>query len=160
LALLLLLSCQKRKSGDQRPGFLDQDLEVTMAISFEKALGIHEQVLNVRVKRAEVLANNLANADTPGYKARDIDFQSILKQAETTQSVQMAKSHQGHIGTGADDFGGELLYRTPHQPSLDGNTVDTQQEQSRFMRNAMDYQASFEFLNSAFKGLKKAISGQ
>ncbi|MBS3805831.1 MAG: flagellar basal body rod protein FlgB [Oleiphilaceae bacterium] len=132
-----------------------------MAISFDKALGIHEQAMNVRVKRAEVLANNLANADTPGYKARDIDFQSVLKQTETTtQGVQMARSNEGHMDTGSDSGGGEMLYRTPHQPSLDGNTVDTQQEQSRFMRNAMDYQASFEFLNGAFKGLTKAITGQ
>lgn len=132
-----------------------------MAISFDKALGIHEQALGARVKRAEVLANNLANADTPGYKARDIDFQSMLRQAEaSTQNVGMTQSHQGHLNTGSGGGDGDLLYRTPHQPSLDGNTVDTQQEQSRFMRNAMEYQASFEFLNGAFKGLTKAITGQ
>lgn len=132
-----------------------------MAITFDKALGIHEHALTARVKRAEVLANNLVNADTPGFKARDVDFQSMLRQAEaSTQGVEMARSHPGHIGGGGSDHGGELLYRIPHQPSIDGNTVDAQQEQSRFMRNAMDYQASFEFLNSKFSGLKKAISGQ
>lgn len=132
-----------------------------MAITFDKALGIHEPALHARVKRAEVQANNLANADTPGFKAQDIDFQAMLQQAQSTQDMKMAKSHSGHMdlgGSGAD--GGELLYRTPHQPSVDGNTVDAQQEQSRFMRNAMEYQASFQFLSSKFSGLSKAISGQ
>ena len=136
-----------------------------MAISFDKALGIHEHALNARVKRAEVLANNLANADTPGFKARDIDFQSMMAQAQQEVSgVQMEGTHPSHYGLsqhgGTTATGREqLLYRNPHQPSIDGNTVDAQQEQSRFMRNAMDYQASFQFLNSKFTGLSKAIKG-
>ncbi|MDX1635612.1 MAG: flagellar basal body rod protein FlgB [Marinobacter sp.] len=132
-----------------------------MAINFDSALGIHEHAVNARVRRAEVLANNLANADTPGYKARDIDFRSMLEQAEAASGFEMARSHANHMsvgdGGGAD---GELLYRVPQQPSVDGNTVDTQQEQSRFMRNAMDFQASFQFLNSKFTGLSKAIKGE
>lgn len=131
-----------------------------MAITFDKALGIHEHALNARVKRAEVLANNLVNADTPGFKARDVDFQSMLRQAQASQGVEMARSHAGHIGVGQGDGDDQLMYRTPHQPSLDGNTVDAQQEQSRFMRNAMDYQASFQFLSSKFSGLTKAIKGE
>lgn len=131
-----------------------------MAISFSSALGIHEQALQARVKRAEVLANNLANADTPGFKARDIDFQSMMAKAQGEISgLQMARTHEGHMDTsvsGTDD----LLYRNPDQPSIDGNTVDTQQEQTRFMRNAMDYQASFQFLNSKFTGLAKAFRGE
>ncbi|OEY67357.1 flagellar basal body rod protein FlgB [Marinobacter sp. X15-166B] len=135
-----------------------------MAISFDKALGIHQHALQARVQRAEVLAHNLANADTPGFKARDIDFQAVMKQARNQASgVSMATTHRGHIGDGATAPGAagpnDLLYRTPHQPSIDGNTVDAQQEQSRFMRNAMDYQASFQFLNSKFMGLSKAIKG-
>ena len=132
-----------------------------MAITFDKALGIHEHALHARVRRAEVQANNLANADTPGFKAQDIDFQAMLQQAQASQDMKMAKSHSGHMdleGAGAE--GGELLYRLPHQPSVDGNTVDAQQEQSRFMRNAMEYQASFQFLSSKFSGLSKAISGE
>lgn len=132
-----------------------------MAINFENALGIHEHAVNARVRRAEVLANNLANADTPGFKARDVDFKSMLAQAEAASEFEMARSHASHMsvgGSGAAD--GDLLYRVPHQPSIDGNTVDTQQEQSRFMRNAMDFQASFQFLNSKFTGLSKAIKGE
>ncbi|MEX0603138.1 MAG: flagellar basal body rod protein FlgB [Marinobacter sp.] len=131
-----------------------------MAITFDKALGIHEQALHARVKRAEVQANNLANADTPGFKAQDIDFQAMLQQAQVSQELKMAEPHSGHMDLGGGADGGELLYRVPHQPSLDGNTVDAQQEQSRFMRNAMEYQASFQFLSSKFSGLSKAISGE
>ena len=135
-----------------------------MAISLDSAMGIHEQALHARVKRAEVLANNLANADTPGFKARDIDFSSMMEQArQSLGGVSMEKTHERHMDTSSDGPMGqssELLYRVPHQPSVDGNTVDAQQEQARFMRNAMDYQASFEFLNGKINGLKKAISGQ
>ncbi|PSF05756.1 flagellar basal body rod protein FlgB [Marinobacter fuscus] len=132
-----------------------------MAISFDSALGIHEQALQTRVKRAEVLANNLANADTPGYKARDLDFRAMLQNAQDSMTgLGMAKTHAGHMDTSTPGADGELLYRTPHQPSIDGNTVDAQAEQSRFMRNAMDYQASFQFLSSKFSGLTKALKGE
>lgn len=132
-----------------------------MAISFDKALGIHQYALEARVKRAEVLANNMANADTPGFKARDVDFQAVMQKAQQAVSgFEMTKTDAGHMDTSSGASDGELLYRTPHQPSVDGNTVDAQQEQTRFMRNAMDYQASFQFLNSKFSGLTKAIKGE
>lgn len=136
-----------------------------MAITFDNALGIHQHALQARVQRAEVLANNMANADTPGYKARDIDFQAMMKQAQSqTSGFGMSTTHSGHIAQGGAAPGSvndnDLLYRTPQQPSVDGNTVEAQQEQSRFMRNAMDYQASFQFLSSKFSGLSKALTGQ
>lgn len=132
-----------------------------MAITFDKALGIHEQALQARVKRAEVLANNLANADTPGYKARDLDFQAMMQKAQDSiTGFAMTTTHSSHIDSSSSGTDGELLYRTPHQPSIDGNTVDAQAEQSRFMRNAMDYQASFQFLSSRFSGLTKALKGE
>lgn len=132
-----------------------------MAISLDGALGIHQPALEARIKRAEVLANNLANADTPGFKARDIDFGAMMQKAQQDMGgLGMEKTHDGHMDTGSMAPDSELLYRLPHQPSVDGNTVDAQQEQSRFMRNAMEYQASFEFLNGKVTGLKKAISGQ
>lgn len=132
-----------------------------MAITFDNALGIHEQALTARSRRAEVLANNLANADTPGFKARDVDFQAMLDKAtESTQGLAMSRTHDSHLDVSGSGLSQELLYRVPHQPSIDGNTVDAQQEQTRYMRNAMDFQASFQFLNSKFSGLKKAITGQ
>ncbi|KEF32599.1 Flagellar basal-body rod protein FlgB [Marinobacter nitratireducens] len=132
-----------------------------MAISFDKALGIHQYALEARVKRAEVLANNLANADTPGFKARDVDFQSMMARAQQDLSgFEMERTHASHMDTSNAGEDADLLYRVPHQPSVDGNTVDAQQEQTRFMRNAMDYQASFQFLNSKFGGLTKALKGE
>lgn len=132
-----------------------------MAISFDNALGIHQHAVEARVKRAEVLANNLANADTPGFKARDVDFQAMMQKAQESMSgFNMSKTHEAHMDTSTPGADGELLYRVPHQPSVDGNTVDAQQEQTRFMRNAMDFQASFQFLNSKFSGLTKALKGE
>lgn len=136
-----------------------------MSISFSNALGLHERALNVRSQRAEVIANNLANADTPGFKARDIDFKAALAQASSGQ-MALQTTQGDHLQASGQSAGGpgmapqELLYRTPMQPSLDGNTVDSQMELSAYMRNAMDFQASFQFLNSKFKGLSAAIKGE
>ena len=132
---------------------------VNMAISFQAALGIHEQALHVRAKRAEVLANNLINADTPNFKARDIDFKSVLK-GQVNMNSQMQATHSRHIGSSSSMFEPELMYRNSLQPSLDGNTVDEQVEMSRFAQNTLDFQASFQFLNGKFKGLKSAIKGE
>ena len=130
------------------------------SINFANALGIHDAAIRVRADRAEVLANNLANADTPGFKARDFDFKTALRNEQVSQSsIGMAATHQGHI-QGAPSANQELMYRTPSQPSIDGNTVDTQIEQALFARNSLDYNASFEFLNGKFKGLKSAIRGE
>lgn len=134
-----------------------------MSISFSNALGIHERALNVRSERAEVLANNLANADTPGFKARDLDFKAVLNAASADPvSLQTTRDNhlQGDVFAESAASSAELLYRTPLQPSLDGNTVDSQMELSSYMRNAMDFQASFQFLNSKFQGLSAAIKGE
>jgi len=144
-----------------------------MEISFDRALGIHEQALDVRSRRAEVLANNLANVDTPNFKARDIAFKSMLDrqvnavdrmQAMQHLNVQATRAaHIAHLdsaiaqGDGGED--GDLLYRTPTQPSVDGNTVDENVEQAEYMKNALNWQASFQFLSAKFKGLKDAIRG-
>ena len=130
-----------------------------MSISFSNALGVHESALNVRSQRAEVLASNLANADTPGYKARDFDFKAALNAAHRGQ-VPLETTQSGHIAGNGAALGQELLYRIPSQPSLDGNTVDSQIELAAYMRNAMDFQDSFQFLTSKFKGLSAAIKGE
>lgn len=130
-----------------------------MTISFERALGIHAQALDVRVNRAEVLANNLANADTPGYQARDLDFKAVLR-GEVDQQLNLETSHGKHLPLNQEPFAGQLKYRVPLQASLDGNTVDTQQEVADFTKNVLDFQASFRFLNSKFQGLSKALKGE
>jgi flagellar basal-body rod protein FlgB len=133
-----------------------------MAINFESALGIHQQALQVRGQRASVIANNLANADTPGYQARDVDFKAILSgqtelaNGKSTMRVTNAK-HMAGQALSADT---SLLYRTPQQPSIDGNTVEEQVEHAAFMENSLAFQASFTFLNSKFQGLLRAIKGE
>jgi len=130
------------------------------AISFENALRIHPQALLTRSHRSEILANNLSNADTPGFKARDIDFQGVLK-GEIKKSTSMAlnRTDQHHLrGRGQEDY--DLMYRTPYQPAIDGNTVDDNVEHAEFSKNALAYNASFEFLNGKFKGLNRALRGE
>lgn len=134
-----------------------------MSISFEAALGIHEKALHVRSERAGVLANNLANIDTPNYKARDLDFKQILNQQSSNSEGQLAAQVTNDRHMAMDTAFGEdadLLYRTPQQPSIDGNTVEDQIEHAEYMKNALAFQASFQFLNSKFQGLKSAIRGE
>ena len=127
------------------------------SINFNNALGVHPDAMLLRAKRTEILANNLANSDTPGFKSRDINFQAMLAQ-ETQTGLAMSGTNSAHI-SGSASRNSDLLFRNPSQPSIDGNTVDTQIEQTLFTRNAMDYNSSFEFLSSRFKGLKSAIRG-
>ena len=132
-----------------------------MAISFDKALGIHDDALRFRSQRASVLANNLANLDTPNFKARDMDFKSMMARAEaSTGTISMSTTHSSHHqGSASDSFDSDLLYTTPSQPSIDGNTVEEHVEHAKYMENSLEFQATFTFLNSKFKGLTSAIRG-
>ena len=133
-----------------------------MPITIDNALGIHPQALTLRSQRAEVLAANLANADTPNYKARDIDFKSVLSAAQDTTTgtaLPMAASNAAHMQPLASQSSAELLYRNPRQPSVDGNTVDSQVEYTEFARNALQYQSSLTFLGGQIKTLLTAIRG-
>ncbi len=128
----------------------------------DNAFGMHEVALKVRAQRMEVLASNLANADTPGYKAKDIDFKSVLSQHQGGQAVPnrgLKTTHAAHIGGSQGGMGAATLYRTPLQPSLDGNTVDAHVEKGKFMENALQYQATLSFVDSRIQSLRKAIRG-
>ncbi len=130
-----------------------------MAISFEKAFGIHPQSLQIRSKNAEVIASNIANADTPGYKAKGMDFKTALAQAASKQQSGMSRTHEKHFDVRTEMNNG-VEFRTPNQPDTgDGNTVDAQMERNLYLENSMHYQASIQFLNGKIKGLKQAISG-
>lgn len=131
-----------------------------MTISIDKALGIHPDALRLRERRTEVLAANLANADTPGFKARDLDFRSVL--AQQVPPAPLAATSAGHIrepapGTPA---AAALLYRVPTQSSLDGNTVDPHLEKAAFAENTVRYQATLMLLGSKLGGLMTAIRGE
>jgi len=133
-----------------------------MRFNLDKAMGIHETALYVRARRSAVLTSNLANSDTPDYKARDIDFKQVLKNAEGMKSgggMQMTNSKHMQVG-GYNAATAELLYRQPFQASLDGNTVDAQIEKAKFAENSMQYQSSLNFLTGKFKALTLAIKGQ
>ena len=135
-----------------------------MSISFDKALGIHEKALGFRAQRAEVLANNIANADTPHYKARDLDFAAVLAEQSEKQGGKtfgLSRTDSQHIAADGIQLADPALrFRTPFHPSLDQNSVDMQQEQANYAENAVQFQASFTFLNSKFKGLVSALRGE
>ena len=118
----------------------------------------HERSLAVNRQRLEVVASNLANAETPAYKARDVDFRSAMRSAET-EGVTLRATRPGHIAEPGDARPASLHYRTANQPSLDGNTVDSHVEQAQFAENALRYQSTLTFLNGKFRGLRLAIKG-
>jgi len=134
-----------------------------MPLNLDAYLGVHPAALKVYGQRTEVLATNLANSDTPNYRARDIDFQSALAAAGSPAGgVQLTATEPGHLTTNSSDAvqAANLKYRVPLAPSLDGNTVDVQMEQAAFAQNAVHFQATLTFLNARFKGLMTAITGQ
>lgn len=126
-----------------------------MPVNLDQALGIHAYGLNMRAERAKILASNIANVDTPGFKAKDIDFAATLQnierqldQAMTNGSMPSASIQQS------------VKYRVPMQPSQDGNTSELGVEQAKFNENAMDFETSVTFMNSKISGLRKAIVGR
>ena len=123
------------------------------------AFAIHEQALKLRALRNQVLSSNIANADTPNYKARDFDFASALKGARAS-TLPMTRTSAHHVSApGANRLGADVLYRTPAQPSLDGNTVETDVEQAAFAENAVQYRASLSFLDGKIRTLRFALKG-
>ena len=133
---------------------------IIMAINFDTALGIEPKALAFREKRGEILAANLVNADTPNYKARDMDFKSVLKQS-LASGVPMERTQAGHIVQRQQQvFGANVMYRNPNQASLDGNTVEDQVEQAKYAENAVQYQASLHFIGGKFADLMTALRGQ
>ena len=136
-----------------------------MPLNLDQYVGVHATALDVRARRGELIAKNLANADTPGYQARDIDFRQAMARAagdKSVSGVSLSTTRPGHIGGAAQaDAAGspDLKYRTPLAPALDGNTVDAQIEQASFAENAVRYQATLTFLNAKFRGLLTAILG-
>ena len=123
-------------------------------------LSQHEQALRFRALRNQVLSSNIANADTPGYKARDLNFSEALKLANAGSLKMVATSDMhlrqpGGTGVAAD----RLEYRIPSQPTLDGNTVETDVEQAAFAENALMYRASLAFLDGKIRSIRFALKG-
>ncbi len=120
----------------------------------------HLEALKLREYRHQVLSSNIANADTPHYKARDIDFAHALRQAQAAD-VRLQRTSDRHLaGSNAAGSGGTgLQYRIPTQPALDGNTVEADVEQAAYAENAVQYRATLGFLDSQIKTIRYAIQG-
>ena len=135
-----------------------------MPLNLDAYLGVHQDALKLYGQRTAVLANNIANADTPNYKAQDIDFRKVLAGAAGARAGTLALAtttdNQLSGSSAASATGSGLEYRVPLAPSLDGNTVDVQMEQAAFADNSVRYQAALSFLSSKFRDLMTAITGQ
>ncbi len=123
-----------------------------------------ETALKLRSLRHEVLSSNLVNADTPNFKARDINFQSVLAarlagQAEAS-SLGLDRTHQAHIAVSVSSTGPQKMYRVPVQPAVDGNTVDPDVERGHFVKNAFFTESALSFLGSTLRTRLSAITGQ
>ena len=130
-----------------------------MAISLDKAFGIHPEAMALRLKRSEVLSGNIANADTPGYKAKDFDFQAALSGAKKQYNTSMVRTHDKHMNV-SSTMDSSMQFRVPSQPDTgDGNTVDMQTERMEFLKNQLGYNASVQFLTGRIKGIKNALKG-
>ncbi len=130
-----------------------------MPLSIDNVFAPHAKSLALGSQRIELLAANIANADTPNYLARDIDFKGAMSAASVGQ-VSLAQTSGGHISSRQAGGGpSKVLYRIPDQPAQDGNTVDAQKEKAAVAETALRYQTSLTFLNMRIRGLKLAITG-
>lgn len=134
-----------------------------MRTQLDRQLEIHQSALNLQAQRQQLLASNIANADTPNYKARDIDFREALKGAVGGRMGPLALSttRPGHLGgDSSNPLDGLAKYRTEFQSSVDGNTVNMDVERAAFAENAIHYEASITFINGLLSGMQRAITGQ
>ena len=130
-----------------------------MPLNIDNVFATHAKSLTLGSQRIQLLAANIANADTPNYLARDIDFKGAMA-SQISGSVRMARTSSRHISPGQTSGGpATVLYRIPHQPAQDGNTVDSQREKAAIAETSLRYQSSLTFLNMRIRGLKSAITG-
>jgi len=132
-----------------------------MSFAFGSSFNLHEQALYLQERRTELLSANLANAETPHYKAKDFDFKASLQAAVRNPfgNKTLSETNQKHIQPTNSGFNFEMLFRMPYQASLDGNTVESQVEMAEFNDNAIRHMASLRFLNGKIKTLMTAIRG-
>ena len=121
------------------------------------AFGIHERALGVRSQRLEVLSRNIANADTPNYKAEELDFKAMLKETSREYTSATHAKHYAALEEQPDDG---KRFRVPFNSSFDGNTVEISVEQAQFGQAAADYQTTLNFLENRIGGIRKALKGE
>lgn len=130
--------------------------------SLEQSVSLLRQAMNLRTQRHEVLASNIANADTPNYKARDFNFETALQNAmagsKSLGGVQMVKTSARHIQEVGAVGAGALKFRAETQSAVDGNTVDMDVERSQITENAMQYQVLTQLITGKFQGMRSALA--
>ncbi len=134
-----------------------------MTTLFDRQIQFHQTALNLQAHRQQLIASNIANADTPNYKAKDVDFRAALQGAlqAATSTVPLATTQSGHIqGGGAPTLEGLTGYRAELQSAVDGNTVNMDIERAAFAENALHYEASVTFINGMLRSMNTAITGQ
>ena len=124
----------------------------------DNALGIHERAIAVRNRRVELISHNIANADTPNYKARDLDFKKLIAGVEGMKVMATDKRHYeiAHLENTPDG----LKFRVPFNSATDGNTVEMSVEQAQYAKATADYQATLMFLENRISGIRKALRGE
>ena len=134
-----------------------------MSSKLDEVFQFHQTAMTVRGYRQQLLASNIANADTPNFKARDIDFSKTMQEALAPRSsgggAGLSVTSPRHIGGADNGIGAKALYRTPVQPSIDGNTVNMDTERTQFAENAIHYEANLALLNGQIKFMMSAIQG-
>lgn len=131
-----------------------------MQTRLDKEIGFMEQGLRIRAQRQQVLATNIANADTPNYKAKDLDFNQAMKSAlsNTSNSAGMTVTDSKHIDASRNVLA-QVKERSVKQNSADGNTVDMDVEQSQFAENALQYETLVSMINGTFKNINSVMQG-
>ncbi len=130
-----------------------------MPLDINAQFDLHTRALGLANQRLELLADNVANADTPDYKARDIDFRSAMHNAGSGGDLNLTATSGRHLQVGGGANTTSPMYRVPEQPSLDGNTVDSQKENAAIAETSVRYQATLTFLSARIRGLRDAITG-
>ena len=128
-----------------------------------RMLDFHADALKLRAERQRTIASNLANADTPGYQARDFDFAKALKEATGMPGAapgSLKSTDARHLGATGGASTVSLAYRVPHQAALDGNTVEVDAERARFAENTVRYEATLRFMNGQIQSVLAAMKGQ
>lgn len=163
LALLLHL-CELREFFYPLRLIIDtwhQNFSENVMKVFESAFKLHESAIQLRSQRLELIARNIANVDTPAFKAQDIDFQSSLKKVlSDSEGSTVLVTHEKHLGGSSPRAEGEALFTVPFNTSIDGNTVEMSVEQAKYGRAAAKYQATLRFLESNIGGIRKALKGE
>lgn len=127
--------------------------------SFSNIFGLHEQALNLRQERMRLLSENIANAETPHYKSRDLDFKAAMNAASQMSRVSIDQTHASHVGPSIAE-GNHVVFRVPMNTAADGNTVELHHQQTEFGKESSRYMATVQFIENRIGGIRRALRGE